>query len=328
MAQSSFPFLAVIVPAYNVSKYLEECVESILNSGYPNLEVTIVDDGSTDSTPLVADQLAEKYSLVNVIHQPNGGLSAARNTGIESTQSELIAFVDSDDLVAPNAYNKMADMMMKSGSGMVVGAVKRFNSTREWAPWFVDEAHVLDQYAIKGKDFPAILWNVFAWSKLFRRDYFDRVAGRFPVGMLYEDQEISARMYLSDEPFDICSDVVYYWRAREDGSSITQNKTSVHDLTQRLEVARATEKVVLASRDQGAIEYWYRKLLNEDLWWYFRVVPGTNSQYWNTMREYVLDFVTRAPSSAVLLGPQKRKDLIGLLIRNNRRDFENRLKRP
>ncbi|OHO35759.1 hypothetical protein HMPREF2690_00020 [Corynebacterium sp. HMSC034E11] len=323
-----YPTLAVIVPAFNVEQYLAECVQSILESDYPSLEVVVVNDGSTDGTPKIAEMLSAAHENVRVIHQENAGLSAARNTGIDNTSSELLAFVDSDDLVPPHAYTKMADTMAKSNSGMVVGAVERFNSSRRWQPWFVEEAHRVEQIGISATQFPAILWNVFAWSKLFKRDYFDQIAGRFPVGMLYEDQEISARMYLSGVPFDIVPDVVYYWRAREDGTSITQNKTSLDDLTQRLEVARSTEEVILDSQNQDVIEYWYRKLLNEDLWWYFRVVPNTSSLYWQTLREYVLDFVSRAPSSSVMLGPTKRKDLIALLLRDKRSAFEKRLKRP
>lgn len=320
--------LSVIVPAYNVESFLRECVESILKSDYENLEVVVVDDGSTDATPQVADDLAKEYEKVQVIHQENAGLSAARNTGIDSTESELIAFVDSDDLIMPDAYSKMAASLKKSGSGFVVGAVHRFDSEKEWAPWFVEEAHTVDRYGITGQEFAPILWNVFAWSKLFDRQYFNEIGARFPVGMLYEDQEISAKLYLEGGRFDVLSDVVYLWRSRDDGSSITQNKTSVYDLEQRLAVARATERIILSSGSEEIMEYWYRKLLNEDLWWYFRVVPQTNSQYWNTLCAGVREFVEKAPGSAVRNGHPKRRDLIQFAIQKQRSKFEQRLSKP
>ncbi|MDY6049917.1 MAG: glycosyltransferase family 2 protein [Corynebacterium sp.] len=325
----NFPALDVIVPAYNVEEYLEGCVKSILAADYPSLKVTIVDDGSGDGTGQVADDLGSRYpEKVEVIHQENGGLSAARNTGIRATSNPYIAFVDADDKVSKHGYSKMATSMQRSGSKMAVGAVHRFNSKREWAPWFVDEAHSIDRLSVTGNSFPPILWNVFAWSKLFEREFFLRVAGEFPVGMLYEDQEVSAKLYLSGEPFDILSDVVYYWREREDGSSITENKIDVYDLEQRLEVARATERVIRELGDTDVVEYWYRKLLNEDLWWYFRVVRKASSQYWDTLCDGVAEFAERAPSTALVGGPSKRKDLLRLALRRNRGEFHKRLAKP
>lgn len=325
---SRTPELAVIVPAYNVEEYLEECIESILASTYRPLSVVIVDDGAEDRTPEIADELAACHAEVSVIHQENAGLSAARNAGIDATDTPLIAFVDSDDRIPPTAYEAMVASLMKSGSGMAVGAVERFDSARHWTPWFVAEAHAVDQQRVTGHSFPPILWNVFAWSKVFRRDYFLRVAGAFPIGMLYEDQEISAKMYLSGEPFDILSQVVYYWRSREDDTSITQNKTSMYDLQQRIEVAGLTAKVVDARGDEEIREYWYRKLLNEDLWWYYRVVPQADAQFWDFLAKSVRDFVAHAPATAVVGGPAKRRDLIELCVRDDRRRFVDRLNRP
>ncbi|MDP9801228.1 glycosyltransferase involved in cell wall biosynthesis [Arcanobacterium wilhelmae] len=324
---TEFPSLAVIVPAYKVEAYLRDCVESLLTSDYPNFEVVIVDDGSPDDTGMIADQLATEDPRVRVIHKENGGLGAARNTGVEQTDSDLIAFVDSDDQVPSHAYSRMYEAMQKSGSGMVVGGVERFNSTRRWAPWFVEEAHSVERLGITGQQFPSILWNVFAWSKLFTRDYFKRVVGEFPVGVLYEDQEVSAKMYLGGEPFDVIPDIIYRWRERDDASSITQNKTSLDDLGQRLHVMKETEKVIQASGDEATKEYWYRKALNEDLWWYYRVVPQASWAFWLILCEGVRDIAANAPSSSIAGGPAKRHDLIRLAIRGDRQKFNMRLRK-
>ena len=95
---------SIIVPAYNVAQYIEECVESVLNQDYDNYEVIVVDDGATDETPQIIDNLAQKSEKVKVIHQKNGGLSAARNSGIEAANGDYIIFLDGDDFWSSQSF--------------------------------------------------------------------------------------------------------------------------------------------------------------------------------------------------------------------------------
>lgn len=101
------PLVSVIVPVYNVEKYLDECVRSIMNQTYQNLEILLIDDGSTDRSPEMCDTYARQDSRVKVIHQHNQGLSAARNTGMNSMKGEYFGFVDSDDYIEPTMYEKL-----------------------------------------------------------------------------------------------------------------------------------------------------------------------------------------------------------------------------
>ena len=101
--------ISVIVPVYNTEKYLEKCVMSILNQTYKNLEIILIDDGSTDNSPQICDSLAEKDNRITVIHQPNGGVSSARNTGLDNTHGDYIMFVDSDDYIAPNMIEFLSE---------------------------------------------------------------------------------------------------------------------------------------------------------------------------------------------------------------------------
>ena len=98
------PLLSVIIPVYNVALYLEQCLSSILSSGYPELEVIVVDDGSTDSSPSLCDTWAERDSRLRVIHQPNAGQSAARNRALSEMRGAYFTFADADDWVAPEAF--------------------------------------------------------------------------------------------------------------------------------------------------------------------------------------------------------------------------------
>lgn len=316
--------LSIVVPSFNVETYLLECVSSLRASTYSNREIILVNDGSTDNTPELCDQLADKFSDVRVIHQENRGLGPARNTGVAASEGDLLAFVDSDDTVPAEAYAVMAQSLRESGSSFVVGGVERFNSKSNWQPWFVEEVHSIRRPRSNALVFPPLVWNVFAWSKMYRREAFDSVVGSFPRG-LYEDQVMSAKIFTSAEPVDIVPDIVYNWRAREDNSSITQNKTSTFDLRERLNVAFEVADVIDNAGNLSLSEYWYRKLLSEDLWWYFRVAPNSTLEFWEVLRTSVITLIDRAPATSYWGSAAKRRDLLTLLVKDDRDGFISRL---
>ena len=108
--------ISVIIPVYNVQDYLEECVNSILAQTYTNLEIILVDDGSKDNSGQLCDAFSKRDSRVKVIHKENGGVSTARNAGIESATGEYIAFVDADDYIAPDMYSRLMNLLKYFGA--------------------------------------------------------------------------------------------------------------------------------------------------------------------------------------------------------------------
>lgn len=112
--------LSIIVPTYNVKLYVEECVDSLLNQKYVDCEIIIVDDGSTDGSSEVCDKLKLKDSRIIVVHQKNGGLSAARNTGLKHAKGEYIGFIDSDDIVSPSMFSDMINTLEKNKADVAV----------------------------------------------------------------------------------------------------------------------------------------------------------------------------------------------------------------
>src|SRR5699024_4661542 len=171
------PLLAVIIPAYNVSEYLEQCVRSVLAQSFDSMEIVIVDDGSTDDSLAKARKLAATDLRISIIAQENAGLGAARNVGIEATSAPFLTFVDSDDLVTPSAYEAMMSSLQSSGSGMVIGSIERFDEVRSWTPGWVPMVHGEDRIGVTGADFPEMMWDVFAWNKIYRRSVWDTIAG-------------------------------------------------------------------------------------------------------------------------------------------------------
>lgn len=292
------PKLAVIVPAYNVSQYLEDCVKSIVNQSYTNWEMVIINDGSVDATGSVADQLAAADGRITVIHQENRGLGAARNVGIHRTKAPYMTFIDSDDLIAAEAFSLMMESAAESGSDVVIGSIDRFNSTRSWVPFWVELVHNERRLSITAKELPPVMWDVFACNKIFKRKTWDEIVGKFPTGTLYEDQECTAKLFVSDAKLDIIPETVYHWRHREDGQSITQQKSNIDDLRQRIRVAKHVESIVGGYTD-SYVNYWYEKCLGEDFYYYYREVPRTSDGFFEVLQEGIREFYDVAPSQAI-----------------------------
>ena len=116
--------ISIVVPVYKVEPYLDKCVSSIVNQTYKNLEIILVDDGSPDNCPAMCDAWAEKDNRIRVIHKPNGGLSDARNAGMSVATGELMAFVDSDDWIAPDMYEKLYHHLTEDGSDIAACGVQ------------------------------------------------------------------------------------------------------------------------------------------------------------------------------------------------------------
>lgn len=285
----SLPLLSVIVPCYNVADYLDSCMESIVEQTYTNLQIILVNDGSTDNTRAKVEEWVQRDERVESVHQQNGGLSAARNAGVARAKGEFITFVDSDDQVFANAYEIQVGSLLENNADVAIGGIERFNSTRVWVPSWVEDVHGEEHLGVTGQEYPPICWDVFAWNKVYRTATWLRVVKEFPVGKLYEDQEGTARLYLDDSvKLNVLADITYRWRSREDGTSITQDKLSLDNLNQRLDVARDLEVILQGASDEYR-QYWYRKMFNDDLYWYIRTLPRADEEYWEILHTFAAE---------------------------------------
>ncbi|TQF02292.1 glycosyltransferase family 2 protein [Kitasatospora acidiphila] len=223
------PRLSVVVPVYNVERYLEECLDSIAAQTFADFECVMVDDGSTDSSAAIAEAYAAKDARFRLVRQQNKGLGAARNTGWRNLAegTEYLTFVDSDDTVPPHAYQLMIGTLDETGSDFACGNVLRFRSVG----YYQSGAHVKPFRETRLKThvtaLPALVTDRTAWNKVYRRSFFDGAGILYPEGILYEDAPVSVPHHYLAGSVDVLSDHIYHWREREAGEvSITQMHTN------------------------------------------------------------------------------------------------------
>ncbi len=318
------PLLSVVVPAYGTEEYLDDCLRSVLGSSYRRLEVVVVDDGSPDACGEIADAWAQRDRRVRVLHVPNGGLGAARNVGAAHANGELLAFCDSDDLVPADAYRRMVDSLRGSGSDFVTGSIVRLEGDHRQEPPWMRRLHARAGTGLVVEDHAELLGDVFAWNKVYRRGWWEESALSWPEGIRYEDQPTTTRAYLAGR-FDVLADVVYEWRVRHDGSSITQQRSSTEDLADRLE----TKRMVLAAvREHGSLEVEKAALdrvLPGDMHRYFAEIPGCDDEWWALLATGVRELW--GDRSLVHSGLVPAQRLVGWLVEQGRRDDAARVVR-
>lgn len=218
------PQLSVIVPVYNVEEYLAECLDSILATDAA-LEVIVVDDGSPDRSARIARKYARRDRRVTVVTRPNGGLSAARMTGLEHATAPYLTFVDSDDRVEIGSMQLAVETLQGTGSDYALLPYAQFRGEGEIGsppPWvadlYEDRVRTLDAH-----EHPEVLAQATAWSKVYRRSFWDRAGLAFREGVLYEDQEVTARAFAAADRIDLVRSFAYDWRIRP--GSITREAT-------------------------------------------------------------------------------------------------------
>lgn len=222
--------ISVIVPVYKVEPYIHKCIGSILKQTYKNLQIILVDDGSPDNCGEICDEYAQKDARIQVIHQENKGLSAARNVGIEIAEGEYIGFVDSDDYIKETMYETMYCLIEERKADVCIcnlfdvkGNDKKIRNAnigiKEYGKMDILKEIILDKNI-----------QSYAWNKLYKRELFKTI--RYPQGKRYED--IGTTFYLLEK----CNKVVmtgepqYYYLNREDSIVNNYNLQTVQDYTE------------------------------------------------------------------------------------------------
>ena len=219
--------ISVIVPVYNVEKYLRRCVDSILTQSYQNLEIILIDDGSTDFSGRICDEYAQKDKRIVVVHKQNGGLSSARNEGLQIATGEYVGFIDSDDCVNPDMYFSMISTLKEFSADICMCGcyIKNDNGSILSVDQFRD--HTI--YSISEIIYSIILpLKTASWNKLFRRNILRNSI--FPVGKIHGEDLVFLLSVLSDNTL-LCSTeyIGYNYIKRENSITTTAFKESSFD---------------------------------------------------------------------------------------------------
>ena len=280
--------ISVIMPVYNVEDYIEESLNSLLNQTLlDDIEVIMVDDGSIDNSRYIIEKYALDYENFHAYHKKNEGPGIARNFGIKKAKGEYIHFLDADDYIAPDAYERLYNSC--DGQDFIVGNFVRFTN------YNLNESELFkkglsrisgDETDIDIVQYPNLVWDSVVWNKLYKREFLLDNSIEFPdKNILYEDMYFSLKCYLQASSVRYLNKLIYFWRYRKNHTSITQ-KLLFETFNDRLEILNLLKKILLEHNAPDELfEEAYLKWLNLDL---MKYIPEFKD-YIKKQQEYLVN---------------------------------------
>ncbi|GAA0609104.1 glycosyltransferase family 2 protein [Streptomyces crystallinus] len=323
------PRLSVVVPVHNVEEHLGACLESLARQSLRDLDVVLVDDGSTDASADIAREFAARDDRFRVVARENGGLGAARNTGVAHTApgTEYLAFVDSDDVLPSRAFELLTGALDKSGSDFASGNVLRLTGGGRLGqhPLFTRPMRSTRPATHVTRDWSLLLDRI-ACNKVFRRAFWDEQAFAFPEGVLYEDIPVVLPAHFAARSVDVLQDAVYYWRYRE--SSITNRRAVVRGVVDRTAAVLGVSQWLAGTPEHK--KRYDESVLCEDLWYFMQVLPEGDAAYRQAFLDHAGEFAGQVDPEVLaglplhhrvkwhLTRERRLEELVGLL------EFERR----
>lgn len=236
---SKRPLVSVIVPAYNVEKYLAPCLDSILNQTFSDFEIIIIDDGSTDRTP----EVISKYSLDPRIRshtQQNSGISVARNQGLKMSRGQYLCYIDSDDLITKDYLEKLITPLLQNPEiDITVCGYQEIYQTHSFhhipTPKISSGLQATQDFLIKQQDLDILIWN-----KMYRKNLFTDNHILYPAGQIHEDNLTTYKLFFAAKNIQYLEEELYFYQRRN--SYITKNFTSTEKTLTRLKAKEQTAK--------------------------------------------------------------------------------------
>lgn len=284
------PALTVVIPVHNVEPYLAECLDSILGQTLRELEVIAVDDGSTDGSARILARYARRDRRLRWWSQANAGQGPARNVAVAQARGEFLAFVDADDTVPRDAYAEMVAGLRVSGSDFAVGSARRMRESGfSPVPWA--GVHAQTRIGETLDTFPDAILDVLACNRVYRTPFWIDQVGDFRGDVAYEDHVPMVTAYVRARAFDVLSLMSYDWRIREDRSSTTQQKHSLQNLRDRVEVMEEARALLVAEASPLVNDAWLARVINVDFPPFIRFGAVADQDYRdllvNTYRTYL-----------------------------------------
>ena len=276
MKNEESTLISVVVPVYNVEKYVEKCLDSLSHQSYENIEVIVVDDGSTDRSGDICEEFAKKDKRIKVFHKTNGGLSDARNYGIKRAKGEYVCLVDSDDWCKGGFVEKMVRVALKEGADIVVCG---YNDVVPRETIITGEEATI-RLLVEQENV-----DIIAWNKMYRRSLFDDVS--YPEGENYEDCLTTYKLLSKASRVAYLPKSLYCYRER--AGSITQKSDKEERLTMRERAAREAMEYFAKSNKRlwkaAQIAMLTAKLAFMD----FAISGAIKKTYYDSGRRWILD---------------------------------------
>ena len=307
------PTLSVVVPFYNVAPYFSELLGSLAAQELKDIEVVLVDDGSTDSSPQTASAWVAKDERFSLVTQPNRGLSAARNAGAQRATGTYLAFADSDDVVPPTAYRALVESLEHTGSDFASGDVRRLNSSGTHRhPRYADVFAAPRRRTHITRDRDLILDRMI-WNKVFRRSFWEHHRFAFSLAQ-YEDAPVTVRAHIEAQAVDVVGEVVYHWRIREAGErSITQRLYEPENIAARMRMMAVTGDVIREHAPE-LLPVYERDMCLGDLRIAMHAMLENTDQAMATALEIGRGFLARVDEQVIEQLPEPDRHLLVLLL--------------
>lgn len=280
------PKVSIILPVYNVAPYLRQSLDSIIAQTLSDIEIICVDDGSTDESGQILDEYKEKDDRIKVIHKKNAGTGAARNDGLKIATGECIGFVDPDDWILPNMYERLYNLLQDKGLDIVMFTPDVYNDKtgkHEGFLYFQDSnfPKFLDDKVFNKDDISPFSYPMCVWNKLYRKRLFDENNIEFAEGLDFEDHKVIFKSLFTAKRIYFIREKLYVYRHSREGSILSDNDTRMFD---HIKIYDIVENIL---KETGNWEKFHldflRYKVHNILYYYTMIKPQYKKDYYNKM---------------------------------------------
>lgn len=278
--------VSIIIPVYNCENYVEACIESVRQQKYTNIEIILINDGSTDRSGEICEMIAQQDNRVVVLHQKNQGVAAVRNRGIESATGEYITFVDSDDKISVHYVEKLLEAMHQRKADILICDMCCYESELD-SKGKIPNVKLDREQALEDLFMDRI--QSYMWGKLFRKDIFAGI--QLPVGMTFEDHYIMPQLFLKAKSVACIPDKLYYYYYDRPGN-ISGNSTIAHSLD-LAKAQRHRYEIAKNIKFSKASDLLLKKAVYASVGVYLRILKSGVSGQYNTYLREIQNFFSR-----------------------------------
>ena len=291
-SKNAKPKVSVILPVYNVGKYLRRSLDSLINQTLKDIEIICIDDGSTDESYDILEEYLKKDSRINVVHKENKGTGAARNDGLRLAQGECIGFVDPDDWVKPEMFERLYGLIKEKNLDIAMCMPDGYdekNAVNAPFPYFVDEnfENIIDDRVFNWRDLSPFSYPMCVWNKLYTKELFDKNNIEFAEGLDFEDHKVIFGTLLTAERMYFIREKLYVYRFNREGSVLTDNNRRLID---HIKIFDIVENLMKETNTFNILRNDFLQYKIHNILYYYSMIKDEfKDEYYNNMVQSIKD---------------------------------------